>query len=449
MTDWRNLPPVSIEEQPDVPDRVSATFLKVHDRCDRAAMLHLKHGGGPGSHPMNRGSVVHEAQRRCILELTEAHQLVTPEDEQRARELAALAAEERGYQDSPADVEAEAEELVGTQRGKVTPDHAVEVLMEVMEENPHLQMNAQERDAARMMMRNWANAFYVDPGRVIVLEQMVTLELAGFTIRCKLDLALDHGGLIEVIDTKTSWAMPSGDDFARQRYDDDGNPEGWAGDFQTMIYAMALKFGTLEDGLPLPPADQYRLVLEFPRHPRMEGLARREAYVTAQQVADFKHDLELQLRRLAQVNRDERRWQPTPGSHCSECPSPYECPLPRHMHPESQFVDATFDELVQAAVTWDRQALGARRIKERIKRRMIALGLAELRYSADQALVFQHKDSEKRKTSVAEFQAAVEAAQKYGEPFDWSDHFTYSDGTELKKRKVPRLSIPNNDERNE
>src|SRR3954470_13111476 len=72
--DWRDLPPVSIEAQPRFPEgwTPSQTFLRIMDFCDRAALLHLQHGGGASSHELNRGSIMHETIDRLLRMLVAA-----------------------------------------------------------------------------------------------------------------------------------------------------------------------------------------------------------------------------------------------------------------------------------------------------------------------------------------------------------------------------------------
>ena len=68
---WRDLPPVdrsvSIDDR-----RVSVTFMRRHDVCDRAAYLELLHEGGVGSHEMNRGTVFHTFAAMAINHLIES-----------------------------------------------------------------------------------------------------------------------------------------------------------------------------------------------------------------------------------------------------------------------------------------------------------------------------------------------------------------------------------------
>lgn len=434
--DWRNLPPVSEAEQPEIPAVPSVTFLEKHDRCDRAAMLSLKHKGGAGSHPLNRGGLVHIAMDRCTNEAVAAwreSRELTDEDRARAHELAAVDAE------SEADAEADAAVMIDENGGaRVSPEHAKDVLLEVMGENPHMQCSAKERDAARAMMHNWAMGSYLRPDKIIAIEQTLTLELAGFVIRGKPDLVQTVGPTaLEVIDYKTSWAMPTADEFAGTAWQD-GEPIGFAGDFQTELYALLIAFGRFPDGLGLPGSyEHFRLAQRFPRYLRAEGIAEREAWVSRKQLVDFRFDVELQLRRLRDVNGAERRWQPTPGSHCGECPAPYECPLPAHLRAESQLADADATTLEKFAASANFMSGRASQLVRRIRKRAEQLGLDEVRIGRDLAYVFRHSDTSKRKTTQAQLESAIDAAARFGEPFEYRDHYTYTQSTKFEKRKVP------------
>lgn len=409
-TDWRDLPPVDESEQPQIPERPSQTLLKLHDRCDRSAMLYLIYRAGAGSHELNRGAAVHDV----IAELTQKH-------------------------------------IVEGGKNVVPPEEGKDALLAYFEENPHLQMHAAERDAARYMIANWCLGSWFDPPRVIAVETTLTMEIGGFTIVGRVDLAETLGPAeIAVTDYKTSFDMGSSDEFASQSFDSEGNPR-FAGNFQTQLYALLLAKGKLEDGLPLGDNyERFRLRLVFPRYLRPEGLAAREMVVTRQQLLDFELDVEQQLRRLREVNGEQRKWQPTPGAHCRECPAEYACPLPRLLRPESQLADLdSVEDLERAAASWSFMSARAQNLKRRIKAAVTRIGEEDpeavlletgdigVYTGRDQALLFQHRDSEKRKSSGAEFRAALEGTVEYGHPFEWDQHFSYSQGTEFVKRNVP------------
>lgn len=418
--EWRNLPPVTEAEQPVVGEgwQPSQTFLKHHDRCDRAAMLYLIHGGGAGSHPLNRGAIWHDVAAR----LTQ-HAISQPD----------------GGEPKVQSVEI----------GK-------EFLLDYLRENPHLQVSAVERDALRYMIANFCMGEVWDPGKIVALETTVTLQIGRWTIICRIDRAETIGpGFLEVVDYKTSFSLEDGEEFKGESYDENGEPR-FAGNFQTMLYALALAEGLLDDGLPLgEDFDRFKLRLAYPRYLRdrdtLPRLAAREVVVTRKQLLDFRIDIELQLERLEAVNFGERRWQPTPGSHCAECPAEYACPLPRILRPESQHANLTsIDDLEKAAAAWYFMSRRNENLKRRLKKGAERIGDLDpgaleigdedgnkgVRIGNDLALLFLAKES-KTIPDKEELERAVTQAVEYGEKFDMAEHIRVSESTEFAKRKVP------------
>lgn len=413
--DWRNLPPVPLAERPTVRPgwQPSQTFLKHHDRCDRAAMLYLTYGGGAGSHPLNRGAIWHEVAAR----LTQ-HAIRQPDG---------------------------GEPRIGSvEVGK-------EFLLEYLRENPHLQVSAVERDALRYMIANFCMGEVWDPGKVVALETTVTVEIGSYTIICRIDRAETIGpGFLEIVDYKTTFSLPDGEEFKGESFDEEGEPR-FAGDFQTMLYALAMAEGLLDDGMPLgEDYERFKLRLAYPRYLRPHGLACREVVVTRKQLLDFKIDIELQLERLIEVNFGEGRWQPTPGSHCAECPAEYECPLPRLLRPESQHASLeTVAELEKAAASHYFTSRRNEQLKRRIKKAAERLGDEDealldvgdpegrlgVRIGNDLALLFIPGERRSVRDHAA-LEAAVEGAVNYGERFDLAEHVRLTESTEFAKRKV-------------
>lgn len=419
VVNWRDLPPVPVERRPHIrPEfRPSQTFLKLHDRCDRAAMLYLTYRAGSGGHAMNRGSIFHDV-------VADLSRLMIRRDESKLD----------------------------------SPEIAKEYLAEYMAEHPELQVEARERDDLRGMVTNWALGEIIVPERVIAVENTFTLEIGGFTIVGRIDRADDlGGGTMEVIDYKTSFAMPSDEDFAAQSFRDDGTPR-WAGNFQTMIYALALAFGVFEGGFVVgQDFDRFKLSLRFPRYLRPEGLGQRSITVTREQLLDFKLDVEGQLQRLRDVNIGEGRWQPTPGAHCSECPAQGACPLPMVLREESQLSGAEPADLQRLAANAVFMEKRLRDLKGRIKKRALQFGDPEhpdynpavldlgngdrgIRAGRDLAFLFIPYESETIKDKRAMIDA-MDRHVKYGEPFDYADHVRPSEGTKFEKRKVAPAAL--------
>jgi hypothetical protein len=408
-TDWRDLPPVAEEEQIEIPEIPSQTFLKHHDRCDRAAYLYQRYKAGAGSHELNRGAVQHDV----MAALTKEH-------------------------------------IIGQGESTVPPELGKRRLYEYLDEHPELQVSAVERDAMRYMIANWCLGSWFDPDRILAVETTLTLEIGGFTIIGRVDLAEDLGiDMVQVTDYKTSFDMPDSDEFKAQAYTPEGDPR-FAGNYQTQIYALLMAEGKLDDGLPLPGNyERFRQRLVFPRYLRPEGLAYREVVVSRKQLGDFRVDIEHQLRRLREVNGAKRKWQPTPGTHCRECPAEYACPLPKLLRAESQLADLdSIEDLERAGASWSFMSKRAANLKARIKKAAIRLGNEDpsvldlgggdrgVYIGRDQGLVFIPTDSEEIKDKER-FRLAVEGAVEYGHPFDWEDHVNYRQGTKFDKRNLP------------
>lgn len=420
LTDWRNLPPISEADQAliEIPTRPSQTLLKHHDRCDRAAYLYLRFRAGAGSHELNRGAAVHDV----IAGLIQKFILPPPS---------------------------------GKGETQVPAEEGRKALLDYFKANPEIQMSAVERDAARYMIRNFCLGTFFDPGRVLAVEQTLSMELGGFEIVGRVDLAEDLGPLmVQVTDWKTAFDedfnMPDPEEWKAESFDADGRPR-YAGNFQTQIYAMLLAFGTFEDGMPLGDSyERFRLRLAFPRYLRTEGVAYKDVTVTRQQLAEFRDDVEIQLHRLSEVNGKERRWQPTPGTHCRECPAEYACPLPKLLRAESQLANSdSIEDLERLSASQFFMARRAKNLKARIKKAVERLagedreaftlpdGRIGVYAGRDQALEFIFNDGEIRTSKPHELQLDVERAQRFGEEVDWQKHYTYRQGTTFDLRKVP------------
>jgi len=440
-TDWRDLPPIPEEAQPTFPPNwtPSQTFLRISDRCDRAALLYLQHGGGAASHELNRGSIVHETIDRLLRMLVRSQQ-------ERAPGLDTAPAPDYVIDDAATHAEQVADQL----ENKIPPDLGKQVLYEVMADNPELQVSAEERDACRYMVDHWCRGTYFEPGQIIGIEKTLTLETGGFRVLVRPDLIRDlGGGVCRIDDWKTAWP-PDSEDFRAQAYDANGNPR-WAGNFQLNMAAVVAAFGVTDDGLPLGQFDRFQLSLGFPRILREDGIDERTVEVDRLQLEAFREDLDLQLHRLREVCMGKRKWQATAGNHCNECPAEVACPLPRVLRPESQMADLDgLDDLEEAANKHFFMQRSGERLKRRIKKaaesmdpealdtfivdgkevRGVAIGAGD-----SVALVFVDVE----KTEVLDREnllAAAEAAANLGEPFDREEHVKRRQAVEFVKRKV-------------
>lgn len=441
--DWRDLAPIPPEAQPHFPDdwTPSQTFLRHHDRCDRAALLYLQHGGGAGGHELNRGSIVHETIDRLL-------RMLVASQRERAQGLGTDAAPNYEIESAAEHLEHLDDQL----ESKIPPDLGRQVLYEVMADNPELQVSAEERDACRFMIHHFCKGTEFEPGTILGIEKTLTLETGGFRVLIRPDLLEEpEPRVLRIRDWKTAYP-PDSESFRAQAYDAHGNPR-WAGNYQLNMAAVVAAFGITDDGLPLGNFDRFILDLEYPRILRDDGIDQRRVEVDRLQVQSFRDDLDLQLRRLREVNLGKRKWQPTPGNHCAECPAEIACPLPRVLRPESQMANLeTKEDLEEAANKHFFMQRSGERLKRRIKKAAQSMPPesldtfivdgAEVRGVAvgdgdDLALVFMDVE----KTEIADREnllAAAEAAANLGEPFNREDHVKRRASVEFVKRKIQR-----------
>jgi RecB family exonuclease len=419
--DWRDLPPVDEAERNAVRDyllrhggdvfKPTVGFMEKFDVCHRAAHLKAKVGDDPGSHPMNRGAIIHESLERitnlCI---------------------------DKGEQ-------------------KPDVDTGLTILNEVMRDNAHLTLSAEERDLCRVEVRHFClGAWWQDPREQILgVELELELPLLGgsFVLRGRIDLVEQMDPFsIDVTDYKTGWNMPDSKEWKRLAFDDSGEPR-FSGNMQTQLYALMVAFGHTPDGLTIgSEAQRFRVKLAFPAYLDESGIKTREAEISRVQLTNFREDVETQLAQLV-TGMTSGKWQPTPGSHCSECPSPFECPLPRMLRPDSQYAHlgtAQGDEAVETLEKATANLIFMRRRSEaltrRIKKAADALGLDVVYGGSDIGYRFIPFAREKIKDAI-ELRYAVDDAVQYGRgltddgEFPWDRHTESTSGTTFEKRKLP------------
>lgn len=443
MSGWRDLPPIPEEEMPDLPEgwTPSQTFLRTMDACDRAALLYLQHGGGAGSHELNRGSIVHLTIDRLL-------RMLRASQNERAQGIGTDIAPDYEVENAREHLEHLAEQL----EDRIPPDLGRQVLYEVMHDNPELQISAEERDACRYMIHHFCEGTRFESGTILGIEKTLTLETGGFRVLVRPDLLEEpEPRVCRIRDWKTSWP-PDSEKFRAQAYDAHGSPR-WAGNYQLNMAAVVAAFGITDDGLPLGNFDRFILDLEYPRILRDDGIDQRRIEVDRLQVQAFRDDLDLQLRRLREVCIGQRRWQATPGNHCSTCTAENQCPLPRVLRPESQMANLkTIEDIEEAVAQWHFMTRSAAKLKRRAKKAAEALppeqledfgdGQLGVRIGKDIALVFA--DVEKQEIVDRDnLLAAAEAAANLGEPFRREDHVKKRESVEFVKRKVPPKGIPN------
>jgi len=378
----------------EVPDKVGQTFLKYHDRCDRSAYLYLKFRGGPSRHELARGTAFHDFAARATETLIENDEPTIPHDVARA------------------------------------------ILDEVLTERTDLVIPSHERDALRGMAWNWAEATKIDPSSILLVETLMIWQVGNFTIRGRIDLAIDDAGVCYVPDYKTSFHVPTADDFD--------------GDFQTLLYGGLIAFGETADGERIgADFDQFRFANVFPRYLREdEGeLAIRSFTRSRADMVNLRSDVETQLARLERTIASGK-WPAVPGSHCSECPAAQECPLPIAFRPDSE-VPETLQE-AQRLAEWryttqaQMKRVGAR-LKAFAKREGVTIPIGR-----ERELAFRVLQGEQLKKKVKlegeqnkvdgkiALRLGIEGAVEYGHPFVWEDYFEPYTSTRFEERKIAK-----------
>jgi hypothetical protein len=276
--------------------RASFTFTRLFDACPHSALLYETYRGH-SSIEMERGSAMHAIQER-----------------------ARLHAVEHGEKEIPP-------ELVKDIANDVLATHHVPL---------------SEHDNLREMAYRWASEWSCDPDRLAAVERLFEIDLpGGFIVRARVDCALlsADGDHLTVIDTKTSRAMPSYEEIARKRPDQDAY---MAKNIQLVIYALALTRGypiiELANGDevrgpgPIAPRPQRIDVrFEYPAIAQKSGdyagmMARREMTLSPIELEQAMDSLAAMGRRLVHTIASEH-WPARTGTHCNQCPARLLCPI--------------------------------------------------------------------------------------------------------------------------
>lgn len=273
-------PPVPVMEAPKT---LRQTWLRTLDKCPHSAYLALKHDGGLDSHPLFRGRAFHEtverATRACLT------------------------------------------------NGEVTIDqHTVKaILQEVLLEHEDWVVPASEMDDLRMMVYHWAESFECPVGALV--EQRFHLEAFGRVVSGTVDLCWVEGGTLHIRDYKTGRGLPPQDDVAGKD-PDTGSPRG-AKAAQLIIYALLICDGhPVGSSWQLPGGvNRVDARLVFPFFNTDDGLVERGLVIERPELIEHREWLEVLLRR-AEAGFDRGVWPAVPGSQCSVCPAPQECPVP-------------------------------------------------------------------------------------------------------------------------
>jgi hypothetical protein len=418
MTDWRDLPPIEPIERPK---RLRQTVLRHASNCPRSAYLYLKHEGGAGGSQLDRGTAFHRFAERATKAIIE-------------------------------------------QGERMIPGEVAKAIVDEILEEPDLVLSPFEADRVREMAFHWAEGVVIDPETVIAVEERFTWDVDGVTVSGTIDLARllsdrEFGAILELDDYKTTFNLPEQADYGRTRRDGTVRYTG----FQGVLYSLLTLRGVpssgisgLGDGVNL-----WRPAQVFPAYLRdVEGhvfLASRSGTITRPELADDEAYMKALIRKLigyfayteepCPVCADDpyathpphvcaggvlagQKWSAVPGSHCSECPSPTECPLPAELR-RHQGVINTPEQAQEAAEWHDRQQALLGATWKELRAYVKAHG--RLRFGRDLVLEPGHQERvEIRKRE--EMFAAIDRAVQFGEPFDSEAWIRRSDSSPVKRR---------------
>jgi RecB family exonuclease len=420
------------------PKRVSVTLVKKADACPRDAAFYLRYGGGAQTGPLLRGSLFHLFAEKAMSMLM-VH-----------GERTLFAAQEG---EDP---------VLAAQEVSQTTKEWVD---ELVEETGWPVCEA-DVDDVREMAYHFAVGNDVDPETVIACERKFVLETPDGTLSGKVDLAaLPPDNVLDVVDYKSSFAVPPQDDFDRMVQVPLyavlilwGNPvekrpcgecEGRGHVIQPHAGGDALVAcepcngrGSIEEVLPPLGLDDVQWVRArqvYPRFLRDGVMSYRERMIGR---ADLRDALAAAQRAMRRVNRgaETRVWPAVSGAHCSECTCEAECPLPRQLRRFAGAIN-TVEQASEAMEWWERQSsLAAATRTEVVKfvkaREELAgeLAVGNRVYS----LQVSHSTAVKRSKGRSDWDGlrdAVQEAAEFGEPFDVNDWLRSQTKTEFKPKK--------------
>jgi hypothetical protein len=411
--------PVHLPEDRGLNGRASQTLIRKYAMCPRSAYLYQLFKGEASSAAMVRGRGFHLIAERSI-----------------------RAAMEQG-------------------EATIPPEVVKAIANEVFAEE-HVPFD--EHDAVREMAYRWGSEIAVDPGAVVALETLFTLELAGWQVRCRIDFAeVTRGGATVVVrDWKTSKAAVPYDEIARKR------PDGSlsAKNAQLVLYALALAFGVPvrveecvmcqgtgrllmdECGLcggaghtetpePFPVAGRaqsFELSFVYPAIEDKDGkMLTRDVTLTRLELEEYRASLEATLVRLGESERTGDWPAIQSDAACSECPASSLCPIPTELRDHRGTINSV-EQAREAAEVLDRRDAINAAVRKEIK----AFAKAHetpIRYGADKVLEFGYTESERIADKDAMW-ADMDRAVRFGEPFDRARYVKVVKSTPFRQRTL-------------
>jgi hypothetical protein len=374
-----------------MPSTFRQSLLARADQCRHSAMLDVKHDGGSDSHAKQRGTAYHLFAEKMIRTLIEQ-------------------GEPTLY------ARAEGEDAVSA--AKQVASLSAAMVEEVLDEHPELALPVSEIDAVRVMAYHTAIGFDLDPRNVLAIEQQFHLEVEGHTVTGTVDVASQlRDDTLDVTDWKTSFNVPGESEFA--------------GLFQTKLYAVLMMFGTPEGGLPIGDGINWiRGRQVFPRYLSDDGLLMtREVVFSRQELTDWRFDVERLVRDLA-GRFESGDWPAVPGSHCSMCAAPQECPLPPKLRDYAGTVN-TVEQASLALGAADRTSAAVNATRKEV--REFAKRAGPIRVGDGE---YRWVETEKWDTDWEGLEEAVFEAVNFGQPFDMSLYRKRKPGTSFKRVRL-------------
>jgi hypothetical protein len=417
----RRLPPV---EPVAAPERLSQTLLNKANSCQRSAYLYVRHHGGMPGHQLDRGAALHIAQAKATNLILERHAL-----------------------DAGADGDVD----------YAVDEHTAKLMLdETFAEHPELTVPLHERDQLRVMMVHLSQGFPINPAKIVAVERKFLLRLGDYVVSGILDLAMIDGPHGEVHDYKSTWDVPS-----QQEYE---------ATFQGRLYAVALIYGHPVTRLPChncevlgaagpdapddcpvcggrgyleqldaPLGEQLQTVTVgevFPRFLQEDGtVPTRTMPLSRIEIDALRRDIEAQCAQLMQAF-ETSEFPAVSGSHCQECPCEPECPLPRHLRNFAGAIQ-TEDEAREAMEWHERVAPKVAATKAEVKSFCKANG--PLRVGAN--LVAEFGEVTRWDTNWGAIESGAVRAAQYGEPFDITQHRRQKLGTAFRVRKLTETEL--------
>lgn len=386
-------------------ERVSMTMLKHYNSCPRSGYLYAKHRrAGVQTVEMVRGSAVHTIKERAT----------------------------RAWLDS-----GEPTKLSRETRTEVVKGIVAEVLCE-------FPVPIEEHDYIRESAYRWADQWQLfENERVVGLETLFVLEVAGWQVRCKVDFASvrdDDTKHVHVDDYKSGRGAPPFDEISRKRT----NGTIAAKNFQLILYMLAVVFGrpvrvetmlaesetvNLSTGDVIRPQEISTQRLEivgeqvargcqeasadfvFPGVEDKDGLMlRRPVTLTRLEMLEYLESLETIVKRLAESERtgDWPAIVSDPG--CSECPCSAECPIPVELRDHAGTINTPDEAREALRVRYVRQmrdrALG-RELRNFVKQQPGS----QLTYAGNRIAEFAVRESETVKDKDGFYKALADGME--------------------------------------